>query len=270
MKRKKLNQVLILALFIFFLILITKANKAEKVVFMSVGQGDSSLIYTKERTVLIDGGPDWQALLEIPKVLKDEMIINDLVVTHPHSDHYFGLAELINRYKVDNIYYYDKNKGNESFELFLKNIKNKEINLINVKRGDKIRLRKNCYLYFLWPKLEEKKVGFDTNELSIVNYFSCGKLKILFTGDISKAVEKQLISMDKSLKFDVLKSAHHGSKNSNSWDFLSFYRPQKMIISVEKGNKHGLPSAEVINKAKALNIEVYSLADSESYEILIK
>jgi competence protein ComEC len=250
-------------------LLIFKYNNLEKVVFMSIGQGDASLIYTKGRVVLIDGGPDWAVLLELAKVLKYRMKINDIIVTHPHSDHYFGLAEIIERYKVDNVYYYNQNKGTDDYDTFLDNIRVRDINLISASRGDKIRLRKDCYLYFLWPRKEEESI-FDENELSIVNYLGCGKLRILFTGDISGAVEKRLISLDKELKFDVLKSAHHGSKKSNSSYFLKFYDPKKMVISAGKGNKYGLPSPELIRRAKDLNIEVINLINRESYEILIK
>jgi competence protein ComEC len=265
MKKKTIIFLFLISILLSFLIFKTK----EKVVFMSVGQGDASLIQTKDRTVLIDGGPDWEVLLELSKALKYRMKIDDIVITHPHYDHYFGLAEIINRYKVDNIYYYGKNIGNDTYNIFLNNIELKELNLINIHRGDKLRLRKDCYLYFLWPKEEEKR-SFDENELSIVNYFACGKLKILFTGDISGAVEKQLISMDKNLEFEVLKAAHHGSKKSNSWDFLKFYRPKKIVISAGKDNKYGLPSPEVIFRAEKLNISVELLSEQGSYEILIK
>jgi competence protein ComEC len=269
MKRKEIYQVIILCLMIFVFILVFVVNKYEKVVFMAVGQGDASLIHTKDRTILIDGGPDWSVLPELAKVLKYRMKIDDIIITHPHSDHYFGLAEIINRYKVNNIYYYHQNEGSGTFNIFLNNIKDKDINLISVYRGDEIKLRNGCYLYFLWPNKEKEEI-FDENELSIVNYFACGKQKILFTGDISEVVEKRLISMDKNLKFEVLKATHHGSNKSNSGDFLSFYSPKKIVISAGKDNKYGFPSPEVINRAKALKIKVENLIEGESCEILIK
>jgi competence protein ComEC len=269
MKKRKKYQVIVLCLVILVsLLLLESFCNPEKVVFMTVGQGDASLIYTKDRTILIDGGPDWNVLLELSRILKYRMKIDDIIITHPHSDHYSGLAEIIERYKVNNIYYYKQNKGSNIFNTFLSNIKSKQINLVSVSRGDKIKLRNDCYLYFLWPQKEEVR-SFDINELSIVNYFSCGKIKILFTGDISEAVEKQLISMDKSLKFTVLKAAHHGSNKSNSWNFLKFYHPKKIVISAGKDNKFGLPSVKLINRAKALNIEVENLINSTSYEVFI-
>jgi competence protein ComEC len=273
MRKKSIYKVIILIVIFFITLSIFEINKHEKVVFMAVGQGDSSLIYTKDRTILIDGGPDWEVLLELSKILKYRMKINDIIITHPHSDHYFGLVEIINRYKVDNIYYSPINTGVSDYTDFLSIIKSKNINLIPVQRGDKISLRKDCYLHFLWPKKEEERGeegDFDENELSIVNYFTCGQLKVLFTGDISGAVEKQLISMDKYLEFDVLKAAHHGSNKSNSWDFLKFYRPKIIVISAGKDNKYGLPSPEVISRAKRLNIKVENLIYGASHEILIK
>jgi len=268
MKKYK-YKIIALIIIIFLILLLCNVNKLEKVVFMSVGQGDASLIYTKDRTILIDGGPDWTVLLELSRILKYKMKIHDIIVTHPHSDHYYGLAEIINRYKVDNVYYSIVSSGGNDYKEFLNIIKNKDINLISMQRGDKINLRKDCYLHFLWPN----GVGaekFDENELSIVNYFSCGKVKVLFTGDISSTVEKQLISLDKRLKFDILKAAHHGSNSSNSFDFLNFYMPKKIVISAGKDNIHGLPSIDMINRAKSFAIEVINLSKEDSYEILIK
>lgn len=263
------KKIIIIILLISILLLPLIFKTKEKVVFMAIGQGDASLIYTKDRTILIDGGPDWGVLLELAKVLKYRMKINDIIITHPHKDHYFGLAEVLKRYEVDNIYYYKKNMGSDIYNIFLNDLKKRDINLINVDRGDKLRLRKDCYLYFLWPK-EGEEGSFDQNKLSIVNYFTCGKIKILFTGDIFKAVERKLISMDKNLEFEVLKAAHHGSNNSNSWDFLKFYSPKEIVISAGKDNKYGHPSPEVLKRAKALNIKIENLINSKSYEILIK
>ena len=267
-KRKKYFKIIILLILLFFTFTILNKSK-EKVVFMYVGQGNSSLIYTKDRVVLIDGGPDWSVLSEISKVLKQQRKINDIIITHFHSDHYFGLMEIIRRYKVENIYYNSYSKQLLSQPGLLDSLKKEEINLIPAQRGDKVNLRALCKLYFLWPKAISID-KFTENERSFVNYFSCGKVKILFTGDISKAVEKQLISLDKTLKFNVLQAAHHGSDDGNSWEFLEFYQPKKIIISAGKANKYGLPSEYLLSRARKLNIEVIDLSKQGSYEILLK
>jgi len=254
---------------LFFVSFVFFSKEKEKVVFLDVGQGDASLIFTKERTVLIDGGPDLQVLSSLGESLGYHMKIDDIIISHAHSDHFLGLAEIVERYEVDNLYYYKSSLESDTYLEFINKVKRLDIRIRLSKRGDKIRIRNDCYLYFLWPILGNNN-DFNVNELSLVNYFACGKLKVLFTGDISEAVEKQLITLDNDLKFDVLKSAHHGSKYSNSEEFLKYFKVKEMVVSSGKGNKYGFPAPELMSRAKNLEIEVVDLSETGSHELLIE
>ena len=83
-------------------------------------------------------------------------------------------------------------------------------------------------------------------------------VKILFTGDIDKKVERGIINEDAtptpspSLKgrgirnIDILKVAHHGSDGSSDPIFIKYIHPTVSVISVGKNN-YGHPSPRVIN-----------------------
>ena len=45
---------------------------------------------------------------------------------------------------------------------------------------------------------------------------------------------------------NILKVAHHGSKNSTTKSFLEEFQPQKAIISAGKNNLYGHPHKETI------------------------
>ncbi|NLJ84216.1 MAG: hypothetical protein GX336_04830 [Halanaerobiaceae bacterium] len=59
-----------------------------------------------------------------------------------------------------------------------------------------------------------------------------------------------------SLKADILKLGHHGSKSSSSEDFLRRVAPEHGIISVGKNN-YGHPAAEVLSRCTGQGIRLW-------------
>jgi competence protein ComEC len=90
-----------------------------------------------------------------------------------------------------------------------------------------------------------------------VLYGNIGGFNYLFTGDISKRIEKKIIDNFSSLDVDVLKVSHHGSKTSTSDEFISFITPYYAIISVGKNNIYKHPNEDVLSTLKKYNVTVY-------------
>jgi len=59
-----------------------------------------------------------------------------------------------------------------------------------------------------------------------------------------------LLAENLQVDSDVLKVAHHGSKNSSSDDFLAAVSPLISVISVGVNNKYGHPNLETLNRLK--------------------
>lgn len=97
----------------------------------------------------------------------------------------------------------------------------------------------------------------NTNDNSLVLIASINGLKYLFTGDISSAVEKQLIKDYPDLKIDVLKVSHHGSNTGTSATLLNTYQPKMALISCGKNNRYGHPHEEVITRLNDYGVKVY-------------
>jgi len=102
-----------------------------------------------------------------------------------------------------------------------------------------------------------------------------GKVSFLFTGDISKSVEKELVEKF-NLDSDVLKVAHHGSKNSSSEEFIKKVFPEIAVISVGKNNTYGHPHQQVLDILEKYGIKILRtdengdieiISDGENYEI---
>ena len=64
-------------------------------------------------------------------------------------------------------------------------------------------------------------------------------MRILFTGDIGRKVELQLVESGKDLRAEIVKVPHHGSKTSSSPEFLDAVRPQYAIFSL--GQAESIP-----------------------------
>ena len=60
---------------------------------------------------------------------------------------------------------------------------------------------------------------------------------MIFTGDIEKIAEKEIINEYKNsnlLKSDILKVGHHGSKTSTTQEFLEKISPKIALIGVRQ------------------------------------
>ena len=86
-----------------------RAGKALEIYFIDVEGGQSTLIVDPEgESLLIDTGWDDFHGRDANRILaaaKDAGIdhIDDLVITHYHSDHVGGVAQLASRIKIDNV-----------------------------------------------------------------------------------------------------------------------------------------------------------------------
>ena len=73
-------------------------------------------------------------------------------------------------------------------------------------------------------------------------------MRILFTGDIGRKVELELIESRVDLAAEIIKVPHHGSKTSSSAEFLDAVRPQYAIFSLGQRNRYRFPSEAVVER----------------------
>jgi len=79
----------------------------------------------------------------------------------------------------------------------------------------------------------------------------------LFTGDLEKDGEQELVDSGVGLQATVLKVAHHGSKNSTTDEFLDAVRPRIAIISADDPPKRNVPNPAVLNRLRSRGIAIF-------------
>lgn len=224
-------------------------------VFVDVGQGDCLHIKAGGKNLLIDGGGSFnynvgKSTLK-PYLLKNGVTKIDMAIaTHLHTDHYQGLKELSQTYRIKKLGVYEANSVNENH--LKKEFKTDEI--LYLAAGDVINMGRNVSAEVLSPDrgnpLDEK----DENKNSLVLRVNVKGSSVLMTGDIDEKGEKTLIE-DTDIKADILKIAHHGSRYSSCEKFIAVAAPKIAVIQVGK-NTYGHPSEEVIKRLEEHKITI--------------
>ena len=265
--RKKFLSVLILIVFCFNICNFFIIKRELKIYFVDVGQGDSTFIVTpKNETILIDGGGSLGTDFDVgestllPYILdRGYKKIDLMFVSHFDQDHIGGLFKILEELKVEKVCISKQEEDSENYQKFLNIVKEKNIQVLVVKIGDKIVLDKNLYFDILWPKdkqIEENKL----NNNAIVMKLNYNNFSMMFTGDIEKKAEEEIIETYKNSKIlesDILKVAHHGSKTSTTDEFLSRVKPKIALIGVGKDNMFNHPSNTTIEKLENMGIKIY-------------
>ena len=229
-----------------------------KVSFLDVGQADSILIQNDNNNILIDAGNNNDGN-KLVNYFKNSGInkFNYVIGTHAHEDHIGGLSDIINNFKIDNFYMPNVITTTKTFEDTLDALNNNNIRFETPRIGDKIDLG-DMHFEILYVGEDED----DLNNDSIVLKLTYKNIKLLFMGDATKSIEKELLNKD--IESNILKVGHHGSKTSTSEEFINKVKPNYAIISVGKNNKYNLPSSSTINILNNNNIKIYRTDESGS------
>ena len=263
-----LGALFLVSFFVWYAVL-AETRSGLKVAFLDVGQGDAIFIEAPNgNQVLIDGGPNKSVLRELSKQMPFyDRTIDAIILTHPHLDHYGGFVEALDNYKINlEMDSGNNNPGSSGFDIYIKKLAENKVRRILAKRGTRVTLDKGIYLDILFPVTN--KEGFSPHDEMVVARLVYGNSSFLLTGDMEDNLENYLLSLGGSLKSDVLKVGHHGSKTSTSESFLGWVKPALAIISAGQGNKYGHPHKEVTDRLVRFGIP--TLRTDEKGTIVLK
>ena len=229
-----------------------------RVVFMDVGQGDAALIQTQDGgNVLIDGGPfpnSASDVLDKYGVKKLDLVI----ISHAHADHISGLKSVLENRQVDMIVDAGVPHTSRLYIDLLRTIEEQKIKYRRARTGMKIDVGQELRIDIVWPPDSKSRQGEDLlNNESIVALIKYQNVNLLFPGDIQADGQRSLLKTGQSVKAQILKVPHHGSRNAAEKDFIEAVQPEVSVISVGADNKFGHPAGSTLKKLENAGSRVY-------------
>ena len=236
-----------------------------------VGQGDGIWIHTFDDNIpgngryegyniIVDGGPNSadqtnQLLRYVWKEAHEGAVIDALIITHPHNDHYPGARGILKHFEVREFYEPDYPKDSVTWRNFRAQVAAETFEgrpiVQHVGRGNFGTLNWGSELQarFLYAYTGDS-LGFGTrpntreNNASIVFRIQYGTQSMLFMGDaegkerrdssdVAQYAERFLLDSvgASDLKSTVLKIGHHGSETSSTDPFIAAVDPDHVVVS---------------------------------------
>lgn len=225
--------------------------------FIDVGQGDCELIVSGSETVLIDCGErDYSN--RVISYIRDLGInrLDYVIVSHPHTDHMGGMSYILDEFDIGAVIMPKIQESvlptTNAYQRLLKSIDRKKLKVEYAEAGKSYGLG-NSVMTVLSPV----KNYDGLNNYSITVRLAHGANTFLFTGDIEKSAEADILASGADVSATVLKVAHHGSSSSSHKAFIDAADPEYSVIEVGKGNDYGHPHRETLEWIKEREVKLY-------------
>ncbi|HEX4339388.1 MAG TPA: DNA internalization-related competence protein ComEC/Rec2 [Polyangiaceae bacterium] len=246
---------------------------------LDVGQGDSALVDLPDgKLVLVDGGgfvgspvdPGRSVVLPVLRARRRSRI-DVAVLTHPHPDHFLGLATVLHAVDVGELW--DTGQGREQgagpvYAAMIADLSRRKIPLRSPAElcgperslgGARLSVFAPC------PSFEP---ALGANDNSFVVRLRFGERALLLTGDAEGLEEEKLLPLGDALRADVLKVAHHGSRTSSSPALVDAIAPRFATVSCGVRNRFGHPFPGTLSVLEAARARVLRTDVSGSIEFV--
>lgn len=263
-------------------ILLFTAQVKDKITItmLDVGQGDGLVIRGPEgKTYFMDGGSsDVKKVGEYriePYLLSQGIGSLDYVfASHGDQDHISGIKELVQRQKtgvtIKRLVLPTQTVWDDALKELAEMAEKEGIPVFTMEKGQCLTEGKLSLTCIQPGKGEMEETG---NSASLVLALRYGDFDMLFTGDVEGEGEKRLVDHLQGeyseCVWDVLKTAHHGSGNSTTEEFLKTAAPQYAFISAGKNNSYGHPHKETLERLKDAGAIVYSTQEEGAVTIVV-
>lgn len=252
-----------------------------RVDFLDVGQGDAALVTMPDgTTLLIDGGgrPRFNEragsgdMEGEEKFERDARGIGEAVVseylwwrgldrvdyilaTHADTDHMDGLNDVMRNFHVRAAFVGRAPVYDDEYRRFAATAAAGGVPVHTLARGDTLQFGA-VTLEVLWPERTSDRAAPSRNDDSVTLRLRLGERAFLLTGDIERTAEAALVLAPETLRCDVVKVAHHGSRTSSTESFIRAASPVYAIISVGQSSIYGHPHKEVLERWRAAGAQI--------------
>ncbi len=220
-----------------------------------VGQGDAVVVRTTPgHALVVDTGPDPEAMDRCLDALRIE-VIDALVITHLHDDHYGGVEGAVRGRALSALYYStgeDRLPSEVQDAAAAGGVVAERLDGATALDLDPLRVD------ILWPTTgaAPREENNASAVLEVVAPTSGRPITILLLGDLEEDAAAALLAAEPSLREDgveVIKVAHHGARNGGT-ALLEAVRPRLALISVGEGNDYGHPHPAILGALERTRI----------------
>jgi competence protein ComEC len=226
-----------------------------EVVFVSVGQGDCTVLRLPDGTaVVVDAGGDPAGRIDpgardVLPFLLDMGVqrVSAVFVSHPHPDHLQGLPAVAAGLPVGAVYA-SADRGDARARAAFARLPL----ATSLATGDAVELAGVRFQVLGPPRGDARLVE---NDASLVLLVTFGETSILLPGDVEAAGEAALAARGVP-RVDVVKVPHHGSRTSSGRALVHASSPRWAVFPVGEGNRFGFPHAESVARWREVGAEI--------------
>lgn len=258
--------------------------------FLELGNkytGDCTYIKAGETDILIDAGSRTSSIPVISEYINkfvSDGVLEYVIVTHAHQDHYAGFATNENEQSLFDLY---DCKTVIDFALTNQNIKEGDgTNMYeNYLRERDAEVAAGATHYTARECIEQGKSEFtlsegivmnildqkfyyeeaeSENDYSVCTLITYGEDSFLFTGDLEEDGEESLIERNNLPAVTVYKAGHHGSKTSSSAALMAVVKPEVVCVCCCAGsseytdtNENQFPTQKFIDNVAPYTDKIY-------------
>ena len=231
-------------------------NDTLRLTALDVGQGECIVLTSGEHAAVVDCGGSFvthDAGKSAVQFLGAECrrSIDALILTHLHTDHANGAAQLLSRVRVGTLYLPRETEESSLLTEILDAAERQGTRVEYV--TEDMTLPLGTALLTVWPPLLPESE--DANENGLILEAAQGNFEAFILGDAPSKAEKALVASAPLPDAEVLFVAHHGSNTSTCKELLEAITPETAVISVGY-NTYGHPTQKVLDRLAKYNITV--------------
>ncbi len=219
---------------------------------LDVGQGLAAVVQTQHHVLVFDTGARFGSNFNMGDAVLIPFLhaqgisqVDRLILSHADNDHLGGAIALLAAVPVGEIL------GSDLQKMRKKGI----IRTLNFCHAGQQWNWDGVVFRLLHPPA---KSGLRHNDRSCVLQVEAGGQRLLLSGDVEKAAERELVRQyGNDLRAEILVAPHHGSKTSSTAAFIDAVSPRYVLFPVGYRNRYGFPHPTVLARYHLRQISEY-------------
>ena len=215
------------------------------VTVLDVGQGLSTVVQTRNHTLVFDTGPKYSQNFDMGRVVivpylreQGRSSIDRLIISHGDNDHTGGFKSVAALLPITQV-----------LTSVPDEISHEGLDISACHAGQKWQYDGVQFSILSPIGSIEAETGHDKNNQSCVLKVVTRYGRVLITGDIERETESYLYhSMPSALAAEVLVVPHHGSNTSSLTGFIKAVKPDYAVFTVGYRNRYKLPNKRVVKR----------------------